>query len=95
MIFTKINGMTLKIDRAGRIGVPKPIRDRLGLRVGVDLEISEGPQGILIRRRTEPQPRMVKRGRLLVHTGKLPRGYDLSHAVEADREDRVREIWSR
>jgi AbrB family looped-hinge helix DNA binding protein len=94
MVFATINGMTLKIDGAGRIVVPKPIRERLGLRAGMDLDVSEGPDGILIRR-AEPQPRLLKQGRLLVHTGKLPAGYDVAKAVDADREDRAREIWSR
>ena len=74
--------------------MPKQIRERLGLRSGIDLEICEGPEGILIRR-AEQKPRLLKRGYLLVHTGKLPAGYDMSGATEADREDRIREIWSR
>ena len=86
--------MTLKIDHAGRIVVPKPIRDRLGLRAGTDLKVIEGPEGIVIRR-AEREPRLVLEGKLLVHTGKLPRGYDLTRVVEDEREARIREIWSR
>ena len=33
--------MTLKIDKAGRVVPPKPVRDRLRLRAGSDLEIEE------------------------------------------------------
>jgi AbrB family looped-hinge helix DNA binding protein len=33
------NGMTLKIDKAGRVILPKPVRDRLGLHESSDLEI--------------------------------------------------------
>jgi len=38
-------GMTLKIDRAGRVILPKPVRDRLGLHAGSDLEILETKEG--------------------------------------------------
>ncbi len=37
--------MTLKNDNAGRIVVPKPIRDRLGLRAGADIEVIETVDG--------------------------------------------------
>ncbi len=94
MAYAKLIGMMLRIDNAGRIVVPKPIRDRLGLRPGTELDVAEGPDGLLIRR-TERQPRLMKQGHLLVHTGKLPAGHNVLQAVEADREDRVREIWSR
>jgi AbrB family looped-hinge helix DNA binding protein len=86
--------MTLRIDRAGRIVVPKPVRDRLGLRAGMELEMSEGPQGLLIRP-AERRPRLVRKGKLLIHTGKFPPRYDLTQAADADREDRIREIWNR
>ena len=41
--------MTLKIDRAGRVILPKPVRDRLGLRAGSDLEIQETPEGVVLK----------------------------------------------
>ncbi len=40
-------------------------------------------------------PALVREGHLLVHTGKLPEGYDLVKALEEDREARIQEIWSR
>jgi len=94
MSFGNNNGMTLRIDRAGRIVVPKPIRDRLGLRAGMDLELAEGPDGIVLRRPGR-SPRLVKKGRLLVYAGPVRQGYDLSRAVEADRESRMGEVWQR
>ena len=92
MVYAIIDGMT--IDKAGRIVVPKLLRERHGLRPGTPLEILEGPQGILLRR-TEWKPLLVREGHLLVHTGKLPAGCDIFKAVEDEREARVREIWSR
>jgi AbrB family looped-hinge helix DNA binding protein len=34
-----LNGMTLKMDKAGRVIVPKLVRDSLGLHESSDLEI--------------------------------------------------------
>jgi AbrB family looped-hinge helix DNA binding protein len=38
--------MTLKIDKAGRIVLPKPIRQRLGLRAGAALEVRETAEAL-------------------------------------------------
>jgi AbrB family looped-hinge helix DNA binding protein len=84
--------MTLKVDKAGRVILPKPIRDRLGLQAGSDLELQEAPDGLLltpIRRR----PSLMKKGSFWVHTGELPAGYDIVKAIDEDREDRIRKTW--
>jgi len=83
--------MILKIDRAGRVVLPKPIRDRLGLHEGSDLEIQETLEGLTLRP-TERQPSMVKEHGLWVHTGKLPPGFDTVQAIREDREDRIRKL---
>jgi AbrB family looped-hinge helix DNA binding protein len=44
-----MNGMTLKIDKAGRIILPKPVRDRLQLREGSELDLEEHPDGVTLR----------------------------------------------
>jgi AbrB family looped-hinge helix DNA binding protein len=83
--------MTLKIDHAGRIVLPKPIRDRLGLKAGSGLELAESPDGILLKP-VRPRPSLVRRNGLLVHRGKLPKGYDWSRLTGEDREDRLRKL---
>jgi AbrB family looped-hinge helix DNA binding protein len=83
--------MTLKIDKAGRVVLPKPVRDRLGLRAGSDLEIEETPEGIVLKP-AERRPSMVKKQGLWVHTGKVPEGYDIVQAIRDDREDRIRKL---
>jgi AbrB family looped-hinge helix DNA binding protein len=83
--------MKLKIDRAGRIVLPKPTRDRLGLRAGTDLELVEGPDGVTLRpihRRSS----LVRKGRFLIHTGVLPAGCDVLKAIEDDREQRLKTL---
>jgi AbrB family looped-hinge helix DNA binding protein len=86
-----LNGMTLKIDPAGRVILPKPIRDRLGLTAGADLEVEEAP-GEIILRPVQQQPSLVKRDGVLIHRGKLPKGYDWNRLVEDDREERLRKL---
>jgi len=84
--------MTLKIDKAGRVVLPKPVRDRLGLRAGSDLEIRETPDGVVLRAAGR-RPSLVKKGRFRVHTGELPPGYDILKAIDEDRKERMRKAW--
>jgi AbrB family looped-hinge helix DNA binding protein len=83
--------MTLKIDKAGRIVLPKPVRDRLGLRAGTDLEMHETAQGVVLKP-VSKRPSLVRAGRFLVHTGRLPRGFDALNAIADDREERMRKL---
>ena len=84
--------MTLKMDKAGRVILPKPVRDRLGLTAGSDLELRETAEGLMLepaRRR----PSLVKEGSFLVHTGTLPSGYDILKSIDAERQDRDHKAW--
>lgn len=57
--------MTVTIDRAGRIVIPAPVRERLGLRAGTRLELSVDEGGIRLAA-TTPPPTLVKvKGRLV------------------------------
>jgi AbrB family looped-hinge helix DNA binding protein len=57
--------MHTTIDPAGRVVIPKSIRDSLGLRGGEELEIAERDGRIEIEVASTPV-RMVKKGRGLV-----------------------------
>ena len=81
--------MTLRIDPAGRIVLPKPVRERLGLRTGTELELSEAADGLLLKP-VHQRPSLVQEGRFLVHRGIPPSRFDSDRAVEEDREDRIR-----
>lgn len=91
MAYDILNGMTLKMDKAGRVILPKPLRDRLGLREGSDLEITEIPEGLVLKP-AEQRPSLVKKQGLWVYTGELPSGFDIVKAVRDDREDRIRKL---
>jgi AbrB family looped-hinge helix DNA binding protein len=79
--------MTLKIDKAGRIVVPRQLRDRLGFRAGMDLDVSETAEGMILRRVSE-KPEVIEEDGFLVHQGVAPRGFDWDRHIEEQREDR-------
>jgi AbrB family looped-hinge helix DNA binding protein len=85
--------MTLKVDKAGRVILPKPLRDRLGLHAGSDLEIQEIPEGVVLKPAGR-RPSLVRKGSFLVHTGEIPSGYDILNAIDDDREERLRKAWA-
>lgn len=86
-----MNGMTLRVDKAGRVVLPKPLRDRMGLHEGSNLDLLETPEGIVLKP-VEQRPAMVKKDGLWVHTGKMPTGFDVVQSIRDDREDRIRKV---
>ena len=79
--------MLTKVDRFGRVVLPKALRDLLGLRAGDAVEI-EATAGQLSLRAVEATSPLVMKGVVLVFTG-VALG-NLEAAVAADREERVR-----
>ncbi len=47
-----VNGMAIKIDKSGRIVVPKPLRDRLRLKPDMELDVHEQVDGLWVHRGT-------------------------------------------
>jgi len=82
--------MTVTIDKAGRIVVPKEIRLRLGLRPNTELEIVDHPNGLLLRV-LDAQPSLIKINGLLVHQGRPEEGADLDRVLESVREERLQD----
>lgn len=85
MVHAIVNVMTLKINRAGRIVLPMPVRERFHLQEGSELE--ERSDGLTLRP-VEKRPSMVRENGIWVHLGKVPRGFDWDVAVDAMREER-------
>jgi AbrB family looped-hinge helix DNA binding protein len=91
MVIAILNGMRVTIDKAGRIVVPKTVRERFGLHAGAEVEIEETGSGIVLSP-VESEPALVRQDGMLVYTGKIPPGIDHTKLVENDREERIREL---
>jgi AbrB family looped-hinge helix DNA binding protein len=80
--------MELRIDKAGRIVVPKPLRERLGFKPDTELEAIEQPEGVLLKR-IEVKPSMIKVDGLWLHQGVAEPGANWDRVVEDAREERT------
>jgi AbrB family looped-hinge helix DNA binding protein len=83
--------MELRIDKAGRIVVPKPLRERLGFKPETELVAIEQPDGVLLKR-IEQRPSMVKVDGLWVHQGSAEPGADWERILEDVREERIESV---
>ena len=81
----------LKVDSAGRVVLPQPLRKRFHLTPGSQLEIEVEPDGIRLRPQA-PAPSLSEEDGLLLHEGE-PTG-DLLHAVEEARARRDEQVNS-
>jgi AbrB family looped-hinge helix DNA binding protein len=86
-----IDGMNVKIDKAGRIVLPKPVRERFRLRAGANLELEERPEGVVLRP-VGQRPSMIKRNGVWVHLGRAPQGYDWSRILDDARDERIKDV---
>jgi len=83
-----LNGMKLRIDKSGRIVIPKPLRERLGLKPGTELEVLDQQGGILLRT-AEERPALVKMDGLWVHRGVAQPGANWDRIIQEVREERI------
>ncbi len=92
MVSAIINGMSITIDKAGRIVVPKALRDRLAFSPNSELEVLDHPEGLLLRvpRR---EPSLVLVNDLPVHQGRPEKNADWGGLQDLIREERIREMW--
>ena len=91
MVYGNVNGMELRIDKAGRIVVPKPLRERLGFKPDTELEAIEQPEGVLLKR-VQQRPSMVKVDGLWVHQGRAEPGANWERILEDVREERIESV---
>jgi len=93
MVYGMINGMDVKIDKSGRIVVPKPLRDRLGLKPDMELEVQEQANGLFLRVPVS-HPTMVNVDGLWVHQGTAQANADWARVLEDVRDERLRAVGS-
>jgi len=85
--------MLVKIDKAGRIVVPKRMRNRHGLRPSAAVEAIEQADGVLLRV-AEQRPSMIKVDGLWVHQGAADSSVNwdlILEEVRAERDEFVSE----
>ena len=81
--------MKTTIDRAGRVVIPAPIRERAGFKPGTEIEVVIDDVSVRLIRRV-PGPKLVRVGKRLVARptvppAKLPR-LDLGDLLAAERD---------
>jgi AbrB family looped-hinge helix DNA binding protein len=80
--------MKATIDKAGRVVIPAPLRERAGLAPGTEVEVTFEDSGLRLER-TAPPPRLVKVGRRLVARPTAPAEsrptIDIAALVEEER----------
>lgn len=82
--------MLITIDQAGRLVLPKKVRDRLGLKSGSVLEVRATADGVYLTPEHHT-PRLVKDGNVLVFNGADSTG-DAADAVDEHRRSRIDEL---
>lgn len=83
---------TISIDKAGRVVLPKAIRERLYLRAGTKLKAEVIADHIELTPESD-KVRLVRKGKRLVIEGFGPLSDDqIVAAIHADREERIEHL---
>jgi len=82
---------TITMDSAGRIVLPKPLRELLHLQAGSKLRAIVVADKIELIPEPDEQVRILRKGRRLVIAG-LSKGVDAVAAIKADRESRDEQV---
>lgn len=81
--------MARKVDQAGRVVIPKTIREKLGLQEGMEIEFKIR-EGELVLSPVDLSSPMVQEGNLLLHDGRATG--NLERAVQKHRKERISEV---
>lgn len=80
---------TTRVDELGRVAIPKPIRDHLGLGTGTEVDVLEQEGCVVLTPANEEAHLKVEDG-ILVFTGKLTG--DVTDLIDRVREQRDRQV---
>ncbi|MCF7948846.1 MAG: AbrB/MazE/SpoVT family DNA-binding domain-containing protein [Spirochaetia bacterium] len=83
--------MKITIDNAGRVVIPKHIRERHHMRPGTELEIENEADGISLKV-SGKKPSLIEKRGILVHHGGDTVTLDISDFINRAREQRTSEI---
>jgi AbrB family looped-hinge helix DNA binding protein len=83
--------MKLRLDKSGRMLLPKSLRQRVGLKAGSEFEVTEAPEGIFLRT-LQKRSYLIKRGGFLVHMGQASRSLNWQRCFSDLEQERLRDI---
>jgi len=80
--------MKITIDKAGRVVIPKQVRDRYHMQPGTELEIENEADGIFLKVHDTKPSFIRKRGILVHHHGSDTVTLDTADSLNRQREQR-------
>ena len=83
--------MIATVDNAGRIVVPRALRERFDLTPGSALEIEASADGITLRR-VHAEPALVRKEGILVHHGTTRSALHIADFIRTERKARYRAV---
>jgi AbrB family looped-hinge helix DNA binding protein len=84
--------VTIPIDGAGRVVLPKTLRDRMGLQAGSEFEVIEEDNRIILKP-VEKEPKLVSKDGVLVFIPDADFSKEDEDVVKNVREERDRKAW--
>lgn len=81
--------METRIDKFGRVVIPKTVRNHLGLKTGSVLQIEESNHDIILKVVDNSPKFKIKEG-VTVYTGKAID--DIESAIEEERDHRLKDL---
>ncbi len=88
-----LNGMNIRIDKAGRLVLPKSVRSQLGITPETALELVQSADGVLLRR-VDQRPSMKQVDGLWVHQGICTANTDWAGVIDSVRHERADSAWA-
>ena len=85
--------METKLDKFGRVVIPKEVRDRCGIGPGTVMEVESAGEQIVLRP-ARGENRLAMHNGVLVFTGKVEGDLvDIVGAIRKDREERIKKFF--
>jgi len=81
----------LRVDKLGRVVLPKPLRARYGLRPGTELDVNEHAHEFALRP-AGTAPSLVNEGGVWVHHGTPQGDLDFDTLIREGREERFKHL---
>lgn len=82
----------IPIDKAGRVVLPKEVRDHFGLQAGNEFEVIEEARRIILQP-VEKQPKLVRKGGVLVFEPEEDFSKEGEDIVKKIRQERDQRFW--